>query len=580
MIRYADENRIEGMIRLSIVDIIKDILQLFSGIGIFLTACAVMSANLEALGSDKMQAMLSKAGGSRLFGVGIGALGTAIIQSSGATTVMTIGFVNAGVMSLSQAATIIYGANIGTTITGQIVALGMFGSGNMISTSIIFSSLAGVGAFIQTFSKNDRRKTIGGILTGFGMLFVGLTLVTGSMKGLSELESIKAFLAGIRNYFLLVFLGTALTAIVQSSAMITSLAITMLVSGLITLDQGIYITIGSNIGSCIAAILAGLSGNTNAKRASLIHLFFNIGGVILFMILGYLLELFSGRSLSFGLILGRLMPGIPQTQLAMFHTIFNITTLLLMLPLTEYLVGLVGKLIPEKKEAEQLVSVFHPRLYYIDENMLATPPIAVRQIKSEIVHMAGTAMNNFSLSLKIIRTQDYSDIEEFRNNETQLNFQNEELVRFMVKLTNSRLSAKDRSYLSTAFHSVTDLERVGDYAENIIEYADHLKANGDHFSDMAVQEINTLEKLVSDLYLYVVQTYVTGDADAFRKAKEIEEGIDDFTDGMAQNHIDRINRGICTANTGAQYLSLSSDAERIADHFFNVARAVAESQKL
>ena len=217
-------------------DIITAILELSAGIGIFLIACAMMSSNLESLSSNKLKSLFSKASGSKLLGVGIGAVGTAAIQSSGATTVMVIGFVNAGIMSLAQAATIIFGANIGTTITGQIVALGMFGT-DMISTTVIFSALAGVGAFMTSFAKSDTAKKTGGILAGFGMLFVGLEMMSASMDSFARLDSVKNFLAGIENIVLLIVIGALLTAIVQSSSVMTSVAITMVVSGLITLDD-------------------------------------------------------------------------------------------------------------------------------------------------------------------------------------------------------------------------------------------------------------------------------------------------------------------------------------------------------
>ena len=259
---------------MDITAIITSILTLLAGIGVFLIACQMMSSNLEAASSDRLKVLFSKASNNKLLGVGIGALGTAAIQSSGATTVMTIGFVNAGIISLAQAATIIYGANIGTTVTAQIVALGMFG-GNSVSTTIIFSAFAGLGAFLSIFSKRSTFKTTGGILAGFGLLFVGLELMSGSMKAFAAQEGVKAFLAGIGDPVLLVLIGTLLTAIIQSSSVMTSIALAMVVTGLISIDQGIYLTMGSNIGSCVVALIAGITSGTNAKRTALIHLLFN-----------------------------------------------------------------------------------------------------------------------------------------------------------------------------------------------------------------------------------------------------------------------------------------------------------------
>ncbi len=278
-------------------EIISAILTLLSGIGVFLIACNMMSSNLEAVGSERLRKLFSKVSGSRMLGVGIGTVGTAAIQSSGATTVMVIGFVNAGIMTLAQAATVIYGANIGTTITGQIVALGVFGS-NTVSATVVFSAMAGVGAFLSTFSKKDTVKTLGGIIAGFGMLFVGLSMMSGSMERFAQLDSVKQFLAGIDNAILLVFVGAVLTAIIQSSSVMTSVAIVMVVTGLITLDQGIFLTMGSNIGSCVVAILAGMTSGKNAKRTALIHLVFNVSGVLVFLLVSFLLPAVTGGEIT------------------------------------------------------------------------------------------------------------------------------------------------------------------------------------------------------------------------------------------------------------------------------------------
>ena len=545
-------------------DIITAILELSAGIGIFLIACAMMSSNLESLSSNKLKSLFSKASGSKLLGVGIGAVGTAAIQSSGATTVMVIGFVNAGIMSLAQAATIIFGANIGTTITGQIVALGMFGT-DMISTTVIFSALAGVGAFMTSFAKSDTAKKTGGILAGFGMLFVGLEMMSASMDSFARLDSVKNFLAGIENIVLLIVIGALLTAIVQSSSVMTSVAITMVVSGLITLEQGIFLTMGSNIGSCVVALMAGLTSGKNAKRTATIHLIFNISGVVLFTLLGLLVN--------FGAIFESLFPGAPQTQLAMFHTVFNVCTAIVALPLTEILVKAVKRLIPDDPEpVEQEKDT--PRLHYINDYMLKTPPVAVQQTKYEIVNMAEIAMQNFSLSCKIIQTLDFSDIEQFRSNEEELNYLNKQIVNYLVKLSNLPLNANDRTYISTAFHAVTDLERVGDYAENIVQYAEHLKNANEHFSNDAVSEVEAVRELIEELFSHTMKAYIGNDRKALDIAFETEDMVDIVTSEMADNHISRLGTGECTADVGAQYLSLSSDAERVADHFINVGKAI------
>lgn len=554
--------------------IISAILTLLAGIGIFLIACQMMSSNLESASSAKLKSLFAKASGSKLLGVGIGTVGTAAIQSSGATTVMTIGFVNAGIISLTQAATIIYGANIGTTITAQIVALGMFGR-NALSTTVIFSAFAGIGAAIMMFSKKSSTKTLGGILTGFGMLFVGLSLMSGSMEEFAALDSVKLFLAKISNPLMLVIIGTLLTAIIQSSSVMTSIALAMCVTGLISLDQGIFLTMGSNIGSCVVAIIAGVTSGTNAKRTALIHLLFNCSGVAVFLTIGWLLMALSGGEYGFGALFDKMFPGVPQTQLAMFHTFFNVLTVLIMLPLTELLVKLVTKMVKDNSEPEEKL-----RLRYVDDNMLQAPPLAVEQTKREILRMAELSIGNFDRAIGIVTKLDFSERDTFERTETEINFINRAIVDFVVRLADRRgLGAHDKLYLATVFRTARDIERIGDYAENITEYADALVAAGDSFSDEALYEISQLKILVHALYDKAISAYSLENLDDLEQANEIEEQIDEFTKRMEDGHIVRLGKGICNANTGAQYMELSSDTERIADHLINVAKTIRNLRK-
>ena len=552
--------------------VLSAIFTLLAGIGIFLIACQMMSTNLESASSDKLKKLFAKASKSKLLGVGIGTFGTAAIQSSGATTVMTIGFVNAGIISLSQAATIIYGANIGTTITAQIVALGMFGGSNSLSTTIVFSAFAGVGAFMALFSNKSTGQTWGGILSGFGMLFVGLSLMSSSMSDFASLDGVKTFLAAISNPILLVLIGAIFTAIIQSSSVMTSIALTMVVTGLINLEQGIFLTMGSNIGSCVVAILAGMASGKNAKRTALIHLLFNCSGVVIFLFVGWILNLVSGGSFNFGVMFERMFPAAPQTQLAMFHTFFNVITVLIILPLNDFLVSLVCKAIPDSKEVETVGGF---RLKYVDDNMLRTPPLAVAQTKREIIRMADLAMENFDRAINIITTLDFKEYDEFNQTEEELNFINRALVDFVVKLSNkTALSEHDHIYLSTTFRSIRDLERVGDYAENSVEYARDLSETGSSFSPDARNEIYRLKKMIEDLFSNVMGAYTDEDMGKMAQANVIEEQIDDFTKMMEDNHVARMNAGVCTPSVGVHYLELSSDTERIADHLINVAKSI------
>lgn len=552
------------------VAIISSILTLIAGVGVFLIACQMLSNSLESVGSNKLKSLFSKASSNRWLGVGIGTVGTAAIQSSSAVTVMVIGFVNAGILSLAQAATVIYGANIGTTVTAQIVALGMSGK-SAISTSLMFSTLTGIGAFISLFAKQDMAKKMGGVLTGFGMLFVGLAMMSGAMKEFSQLDSVKVFLSSFQNPIVLVLMGALLTALIQSSSVMTSIALTMVVTGLVNLEQGIYISMGSNIGTCVSALMACMASGRNAKRAALIHLFFNVSGVIIFLIAGMFMSMFTGGSLTYGSIFEWMFPGAPQIQLAMFHTIFNVITVLIVLPLTGALVRLVTAILPDKFEENDTEVL---RLHYIDDNMLSTPPIAVEQTKMEIINMAAIANKNFNRALDIICKLDFAKEEKFRHDERQLNFINKKLINFVVRLSELPLSESDHIYLASTYRTVRDLERIGDYAENIVEYAQTMRDTNMKFSDEAVEEVEKIRELINQLYEKVMLAYSNIDFEALGEANALEEKIDELTDAMEDSHIKRLNMGVCGSEAGAQYLSLSSNAERIADHFINVGKVI------
>lgn len=561
--------------------IITALLNLAAGIGVFLIAIKIMSTNLESVSGNKLKTLFAKTSKSKLLGVGIGTVSTAAIQSSGAVSVMTIGFVNAGLMTLMQAATIIFGANIGTTITGQIVALGLFGE-NTVSTTVIFSAFAGIGAFMMYFGKKDIVKKIGGILAGFGMLFVGLSAMSNSMSEFAQLPAVTSFLAKINfpGYsIVLVLVGAALTALIQSSSVMTSVAITMVFTGLIGLDQGIYLTMGSNIGSCVVAVLACIGSSTNSKRTALIHLIFNITGVIVFLLIGTIMDLSTHGAITFGSLFNKMFPSAPQTQLAMFHTIFNVLTVICVLPATNLLVKLVIKMLPDKKLDSEKEDSHTPKLAYIDEHFLSTPPIAVAQIRNEVVSMAELAMKNFNFALDTVCSLDFSRAEEFKINEEKLNFLNREITRYIVKLSKADLSESDNVYVSTVFHSVSDLERIGDYAENIMEYAEKLQSIGKGFSDEAVAEIRALQRTIDQLYQKVMKVYINSDFKTLKEAYAIEDKVDEMTNAMADQHILRLDNGICSPDVGAPYLSLSSNAERVADHFINIAKAVRTFSK-
>ena len=557
------------------ITITKAILALIAGIGVFLLAVRLLSRNIEAISGHRLKTLFSKTSKSKFLGVGLGTVTAAVIQSSGAVTVMVIGFINAGLMTLAQGATIAFGANIGTTITGQIVALGMFGN-NTISTTIIFMSFAGIGAFMLLFAKKDMLQKIGSIIAGFGLLFVGLDTMASAMRVFAEMEGLTNFIAQITNPILLVLIGTALTALLQSSSVMSSILITMVFSGLITMDQGIYVLIGSNIGAGIVAILASIGSTQDAKRVALIHIVFNIFGAVVFLVIGAIMKAASGGDITFGYIMHLMFPTAPQTQLAMFHTIYNVIKVLIFLPLTGVTCKLFTKIIKDKKPTQDDDA---PKLMYIEDHFLKTPPIAVGMVKKEVERMMAIAVLNFNISIDIVCTLDFSSQEEFKKNENTLNFLNRAITKYIVKFPRDQISDIDNIFLSTIYHVVSDLERIGDYAENIVEYATSLQSGSNTFSEDAIKEVRNLQDIINELQGKVTTIFSEQSTALLQDAYDIEDDVDNITQEMADNHIKRLDEGICSPEVGALYLELTSNVERIADHFINVAKSTRKYAK-
>ncbi len=539
-------------------------LHLLAGIGIFLTGCEMMSNNLEAVCSDKLRELLAKVSNNKIIGVLIGTLATIAINSSGATTVMTIGFVNAHIISLKQAATIIFGGEIGTTLTGQLVALGMMGNDG-IDMNFLFSSLAGLGVFITMFAKKDKVKLFGSVLTGLGLLFAGLDVMSSAMTGFAQSPALREMIARLDSSLLIIICGAILTAIIQSSTAITSISISMVAVGLINISQGIYLTLGANVGTCLTGMLAGMkSAEVNAKRTSLMQLIFNIGGVVLVYFIDLFMKVFTKGGLSFGILFERMFPGLPHTQLAMFHTIFNIASVVIVLPLTESLVALSERLIkdegPEQKKE---------RFYFVNEDIISTPSIAVEQIKQEIVNMANIAIQNFNISMDMLKTLEFTRQDELNDNEAELNFLNKELVELVVALGQSKkLNKKDSRYLSSTYKTIADLERIGDYAQNLASYAREL--NDERFNDVIVSELEITRRLIDQLYLLVIDAYKHDRRKISKQIKDLSDNIHAISNIMVKKYIKRLNENELSAVSSGEYLKICNDTKRISEHLVNL----------
>lgn len=550
------------------LDIFYAFLSLLGGIGVFLYGMKLMGDSLEMVAGNEIKRMFAKISNKKLIGVGIGTVTTAVVQSSAAIIVMSMGFVNSGLMSLTQAITISYGANIGTCVTALIVAVGVGGFAD-VQLTVIFAALAGVGALMIMFTKKDKVKKIGGIITGLGMIFVGLSVMTSSMSIFSQSDKISAFLAKISNPALLLLFGILFTALIQSSSAVSGIVITMVASvpALLQFDQALYIILGSNIGTCITSLIAAIGTNTNAKRAAVINVFYKTVGVIIFGILsiwvpfGKMFSIFKA----------------PALQVAMFHLFFNVVATVIFFPFTNLMVKASEKIMPEKKKP---VDENEPHLYFLEERLLRTPPVAVAQLKNEIENMAEIAKTNFDKCMDAVMVGKVSDvIDEIAKNEKCLNFLNREITKYLVKLSQVDLSEDDKLLISTSYHTVSDIERIGDYAENISEYAEKMEADKLTFSPKAISEIQTLKATITNLYDEVMKTYKEVTLDYIDKVNEYEESVDRQKEEMGEHHIERMNKGECTPEVGAIYLSLSSNAERVADHMTNIAYAVRSYAK-
>ena len=450
------------------------ILALLAGSGVFMAGMNMLSSNLEKIAGNKMKSLLGKISNNRFAGVGIGASVTAIIQSSAATTVMAIGFVNAGVMTLMQATAIIMGANIGTTVTGLLVSLSSF------DISLYFSVFTFIGIMMM-FIKNDKVKIIGGILAGLGLLFVGLDLMSNAFNDPAIKEFFIEIFTSINFPLLLILCGIVFTALLQSSSAATGLVIVMVGNGAIDVSSALFIILGSNIGTCVTAIIASIGTTTNAKRTAFIHLAFNVIGTIIFTIF---IWIFTPYIDSF---LDAIFPNNGEMQIALFHIIFNVTTTLLLLPFIKWLVRLAELVIREKKK--ESVPAF--TLKYVDDRLLKTPPIALMQVKKEVEYMASLANENLERSFDVIFLKDKTKIDKVYEVEEHINFMNNALTKYLIKLS-SLVNSDEEKIIGSYFHVLNDIERIGDHAENFMEVGIKLIENNLSFSKEGEEEVKTM----------------------------------------------------------------------------------------
>ena len=538
--------------------ILTAILILLAGCGVFIAGMNMLGDGLEKSAGGGMKRLLGKISGNRFSGVGIGAAVTAIIQSSSATSVMVIGFVNAGIMTLFQATSIIMGANIGTTITGVIVA---FSSLKIVKQVVAAFAFIGV---MMTFFKKDKIKQIGGILCGFGLIFVGLDVMGSAFDSYPEInEMFSGIFKAVNFPLLLIVCGMVFTALIQSSSAATGIFIIMVGQGALGLENALFLVLGSNVGTCVTAVLACIGANVNAKRTAFIHLTFNVIGTIFFTIFIWIFKDFAVA------LLQGMIPNNPQMQLAWFHVIFNVITSLLLLPFIKQLVKLAEFSVKDKTKGEDE----QRRFKFVDERLLKTPPVALMQVKKEMEYMASLAGENLQNAFRagVEKAENYE--KAVVENEEIIDFTNKNLTKFLIKLS-SLVDEADEKRIGSYFHVLNDLERIGDHAENFYEIGVEMQRKELAFSAEAQAEVQKMQEKV--LRMFEIATEAFDDADSTRLAEltALENEVDGLKRELSSKHYARLAEGNCKLELSPYYSSTVAGLERVADHLVNVGYSI------
>lgn len=537
---------------------ITDFFSLLGGLALFLYGMQMMSNGLEAAAGNKMKQILEKLTANRFLGVLVGAVITAVIQSSSATTVMVVGFVNSGMMTLRQAVWIIMGANIGTTITGQLIAL---------DVGEIAPLIAFIGVALIVFIKKQKVHHYGMIVAGLGILFIGMELMSSSMMPLRESEAFASIMTNFSNPLLGILAGAVFTAIIQSSSASVGILQALATSGLIGLPSAVYVLFGQNIGTCITAVLASIGTNRNAKRTTIIHLMFNLIGTTIFTIVCMTTPLTS--------LVESFTPGRVAAQIANMHTLFNVVTTLILLPFGNYLAVLATKILPEKKE--ELGDVMH--LEYIRpietkrEHQIGNSAIATNGIRSELSRMMEMAKENVDASFRAVRSGNADLLPEVEEREEYIDYLNKEISKYISKVMVNETNPKDSQYISALFKVCGNLERIGDHAMNICEYTKMMEERKISFSPAVAGEITEMQK-VSNEAMEVLEKLGEYPEESMKKIEALEQQMDDMTENYRKAQIERMQTGKCSDEACILYSEMLTDFERIGDHILNIGQEI------
>ncbi|MCL1805537.1 MAG: Na/Pi cotransporter family protein [Clostridiales bacterium] len=537
---------------------IQNIFLVAGGLGLFLFGMKVMSDGLENMAGDQMRVVLEKTTSNRFLGIVVGAAVTCIIQSSSATTVMVVGFVNAGMLSLAQAVGIIMGAKIGTTITAQIISFKI----DPIAPLVIF-----IGLIMYMFFKKSNTKNTGYILLGFGILFFGISTMGTPLKAFSEYDGFKILLLSFQNPVLALLAGLIVTAVIQSSSATTGIVVALYLSGVeLPFRAAAFIVLGSNIGTCVTAMLASLAANRESKRAALIHVLISVIGVTVF---GALIVAFPG-------ILTWIQGNWRDEarQIAMFHTIYNVSAVALQVGFVKQIVMLVEKILPELPDENAATK----KLVFLNPGIMQMPAIAVTQAHRELIRMGELAMGNLKLALEAFYETDTAKATKALEMEDTIDFLNHEITTWLVRIRGLKLSEADMERLGSMLHTVSDIERIGDHAENIAEYAINKGKYSTVFSQPAVEELRILSGVALDAVKLSLEIFKSRSITRLPEMDKLEEHVDYFSVACVENHIQRLQDELCDPRGGVIFTDMVSDLERCSDHANNIAYSILGNQ--
>ena len=541
------------------MDYVGIIIPFIGGLGMFIYGMQIMAQGLENAAGDRMKSMLEALTRNKFMGVLLGALITAVIQSSSATSVMVVGFVNAGIMNLSQAMGVIMGANIGTTVTGWLVSSVEWAK--FLSPGTLAPIAIMLGVIVMLTGSRRSTKDVSSIIIGFGLLFVGITTMSSAVSPLQEVESFRNLFVSLgHNPIMGIVTGAAVTAVIQSSSASVGILQSLAAAGLVPFNAAVYIIMGQNIGTCVTALMSSIGAKKNAKTAAVMHLLFNIIGTILFSIVAIVLfkVVFPGAGAG----------AVTQTEISMVHTIFNIGTTILLFPVSDLIIKLAKKLGKEDKTENDESKVL------LDERMLETPGIALQSTVSEIARMGYIVVRTVEKAKTVMFTKDYQDILEIKEEESTVDRLCSGITDYIVKLSSLSLNEKEHQHVASLLQILSDIERISDYCENISEFAETMTERKAVFTELGTEELKQMIEVCADSFKYAVEAFAENDKEKAMKVIEKESQADDLEIKLRAEHMMRLANNQCNTDAGIVFLDALVCLERISDHSRNIAEEI------